>query len=198
MKSKRSEVIGNRSVTGLRLLGESGSGGDAFAGEIDFIRERVSAEGEVLTTLMPQWWTKEDTLFAVISLNPDAYTPGCDGCCDWCAEFSSAACNGMRKCRVCSEWASPDGVTGVCQDPAYYGTRAKKTHAYFSCEVFNSNALDYETANRFLRRKPLAPSVKEAFNADDLCEFVEVVKRLLQLGVITLKGARKDRKEAGL
>ena len=198
MESKRSEVRGQRSEVGRLRLREGGGEGAAFEGEIDFVRERVSVEGEVWDSEKPSWWTKDDTRHAVMSLNRDAYTPGCDGVCDWCADRKQDNCNAMEVCRVCDHWESGDGFYGECQDPAYYGTRKNMTQFGFQCDVFSSRATPYELVNRMWPRKPVYPEIKEAFNAEDLAEFIEVVKRLLQLGVITLEGARKARKEEGV
>jgi hypothetical protein len=196
MRSKRSEVRGQRSEAGgrrpeVRGLLAADSGGDHWVGRIDFIRERVRPEGGLSVT--PAWWTEEDGVLAGFLASVD-----CHGSCLECP--AGGFCCDLFTCRYCRHWESADGGSGQCQDPAYEGERKRRTRGTrCCCQFYESRWLTHEELNRALRRRDAAPQTplyplpppEVACDPEALVEFVEIVKRLVQRGVVVLPPAGK-------
>lgn len=175
-----------------RLLGE----GDPkeFAGRIDFIRERVNPNGGLAA--VPAWWTDEDGVLSAFLAAVD-----CRGECWDCT--AEDFCSDLFTCRFCRHWESADGARGTCQDPAYEGERKRRTRATrCCCRFFESRWLTHGELNAALRRRDVGAASRDgglyplpppdvACDPEALAEFTEIVRRLVQRGVVVLPAAGK-------
>lgn len=168
-----------------------------FAGEIDFIRERVDVDGD-LWAKPPAWWTGDDTRAARAGSGIGVgaiYLMHFDGCCNICPA-SLFYCGRCYTCRTCLDWESENGKKGTCGDTAYEGARKRKTPHHHTCPQYRSFWWTFDELNRLLSRVPIE-RVRHAAAAaragaegpatdEEFAEFCATVRRLEEQGIVTI------------